>query len=52
MPGKFCEFQIAVGDAKKSIMVHSGFFQDVMGVISMIAEKIQEVNENYIPDEG
>jgi|WetSurMetagenome_2_1015567.scaffolds.fasta_scaffold76389_3 hypothetical protein len=45
-PGMFCEFIITVGDAKKSIMVPSNFYQDFMVVISMIADKIQNANKN------
>lgn len=50
--GKFCQIHVNIGDAKKSIMVPSSFIQDLMGVISMIAEKIQDANRKNEPDEG
>lgn len=49
--GKFCKIQIVIGDDKKSIMVPSSIFQDLVGVISMITEKIEDVNRKNEPDE-
>jgi hypothetical protein len=42
-PGKFCELQIAIGGVKKTIMVPSSIFRDLMSVISIVAVKIKEV---------
>ncbi len=51
-PGKFCKLSITVGDAKKSIIVLRSFFQNLKSEISMITEKIQNVDGKTEPGEG
>ncbi len=44
-PGKYCEFSITVGEAKKNLIIQSNVFQEMLEAISMIAEQIQKANK-------